>query len=283
MRDRSRAPRGAACILVDSSPRGADLPVPDKTQSIAFAASQAPEAQRALGRLREMYGGVDPHEADVVVALGGDGFMVETLHDRLQSGKPVYGMNCGTVGFLMNHYREEDLPARIAAAERVEFHPLAMRARTVGGEDVSGVAINEVSLLRQTRQAAKIEIELDGKVRMAELVCDGVLVATPVGSTAYNVSAHGPILPVGAEVLALTPISVFRPRRWRGALLRRTSRVSFVIHEPQKRPVSATADFTEVRHVARVDVHEETAVTLTLLYDPDHNFEERVLMEQFAP
>jgi NAD+ kinase len=261
--------------------RGAAQALPQPT--IAFAASQAPEAQSALKRLRERYGSADPHEAGVIVALGGDGLMVETLHNTLETGKPIYGMNCGTVGFLMNHYHEDDLPVRLAAAERVQFHPLAMLASTVEGEEVSGVAINEVSLLRQTRQAAKIEIQLDGKVRMPELVCDGVLVSTPVGSTAYNVSAHGPILPVGAEVLALTPISVFRPRRWRGALLRRTSRVSFVVHEPQKRPVSATADFTEVRHVARVDVHEATAITLTLLYDPDHNFEERVLLEQFAP
>ncbi|MBX6321091.1 MAG: NAD kinase [Rhodospirillaceae bacterium] len=250
---------------------------------VAFTAAETAEAQAALERLRARYGSADPREADVIVALGGDGFMLETLHRTIESRRPVYGMNCGTLGFLMNRYREEGLMERIAAADRVDFHPLAMLARTVDGVERTAVAINEVSLLRQTRQAAKIEIQIDGKVRMPELICDGVLVCTPVGSTAYNLSAHGPILPVGAGVLALTPISVFRPRRWRGALLRRTARIAFLVHEPDKRPVSAVADFTEVRHVARVDVHEEASVTLSLLYDPDHNFEERVMLEQFAP
>jgi NAD+ kinase len=255
--------------------------LPEKTFSLV--ASEAPEAQGALQRLRRLYGERAPDHTDVIVALGGDGFLLETLHRTLETGQAVYGMNCGTVGFLMNRYSEHDLPARLDAAQVVQISPLAMLARTEAGAEVSGMAINEVSLLRQTRQAAKIEIRIDGRARLPELICDGVLVCTPAGSTAYNLSAHGPILPVGSGVLALTPISAFRPRRWRGALLPHGARMSFIIHEPEKRPVSAVADFTEVRHVVQVDVHEDSERSLHLLYDPDHNLEERVLKEQFEP
>jgi NAD+ kinase len=251
---------------------------------IAFRAAPTPEAQRALVELRAAYpAAVGPDEADVIVPLGGDGFMLETLHAYLDRGVPIYGMNLGTVGFLLNTYRPAGLHERIAAAAAVELHPLRMRARTAADGEREGLAINEVSLFRETRQAATVRIEIDGVCRMPELVCDGVLVATPAGSTAYNLSAHGPIIPLGADLLALTPISPFRPRRWRGALLPSRSRFVMRVVDPRKRPVSAVADFTEVRDVVSVEIWEDRARSLRLLFDPEHNLEERILKEQFVP
>ncbi|WP_332656527.1 NAD kinase [Brevundimonas sp.] len=249
---------------------------------IAFAASDRPEAVVARDRLVELYGSADAATADVIVALGGDGFMLETLHANLQRRTPVFGMNRGSVGFLMNDYNEEGLPERLATAGRAVIHPLQMDAWTEAGAVQSGLAINEVSLLRQTRQSAKLRITVDERVRLEELSCDGCLVATAAGSTAYNLSAHGPIIPLDARVLALTPISAFRPRRWRGALLPHTARVRFEVMEPDKRPVSATADSFEVRRVVRVEVRERRDIALTMLFDAGRSFEERVLAEQFA-
>ncbi len=253
------------------------------TSSVAFVASDSEEARAALARLRAKYRPAEADDADVIVALGGDGFMLETLHRYLQRGVPIYGMNCGTVGFLMNAYGEDDLPARLARAERVVLHPLSMRAHGVNGETVTALAINEVSLLRQSRQAAKLRIAIDGVVRMEELICDGILLSTPAGSTAYNLSAHGPIVPKGAPLLPLTPISAFRPRRWRGALLPNTVTVTIEVLDAAKRPVSATADSTEVRDVARVEVREDPSIALNLLFDPEHDLEERIIKEQFQP
>lgn len=255
-----------------------DVPSP----ALAFVASDRPEAEQARQALQARYGGVDEASADVIVALGGDGFMLEVLHRNLRAGTPVYGMNRGSVGFLMNDYDEEGLVERIAAAGRAVIHPLQMDAWGESGQVQSGLAINEVSLLRQTRQSAKLRITIDGRVRMEELTCDGCLVATPAGSTAYNLSAHGPIIPIDASMLALTPISAFRPRRWRGALLPHRARVRFDVLEADKRPVSATADSFEVRRVVRVEVHERRDVELTMLFDAGRSFEERVLAEQFA-
>ena len=254
---------------------------------ISFCCADTEEARRARTRLVHRYGNVPLEEADIVVALGGDGFLLETLHKALrrdgQNPPPVYGMNRGSVGFLLNVFREEDLPERLATAQHVTLHPLRMQATRCNGDRVEALGINEVSLLRETRQAAKLRITVDGVVRLPELICDGVLVATPAGSTAYNLSAHGPIIPLGAGVLALTPISAFRPRRWRGALLPHTAKITFDILEEVKRPVSAVADSTEVREVIRVDVEEARDVSLTLLFDPELNFEERILKEQFTP
>jgi NAD+ kinase len=221
-------------------------------------------------------------QAEVIVALGGDGFMLECFHDYMDTGLPVYGMNRGSVGFLMNDYDEEGLEARIAAAERAVIHPLRMTAVDVHGETHVALAINEVSLLRQTRQTAKLRIAIDGKLRLGELSCDGALVSTPAGSTAYNLSAHGPIIPLDARVLALTPISAFRPRRWRGALLAHTAKVTFEILEATKRPVSAVADNIEVRDVLTVLVAEHREVALNMLFDEGRSLEERVLAEQFS-
>jgi NAD+ kinase len=218
----------------------------------------------------------------MVVALGGDGFMLETLHRFLRRGLPVYGMNRGSVGFLMNDYREDDLPARLAAAQTAIVHPLRMVALRDNAPAVEALAINEVSLLRESRQAAKIRILVDGKARLPELICDGILVSTPAGSTAYNLSAHGPIVPLSANLLPLTPISAFRPRRWRGALLPSDATVVFDILEPEKRPVAAVADYTEVRDVTRVEVREARDVSLTLMFDPDHGLSERIIAEQFT-
>jgi NAD+ kinase len=240
-----------------------------------------PHAQEALSELRARYGDAGPDEADTVVALGGDGFMLQTLHAFTGKGKPIYGMNRGTVGFLMNEYHQGDLLERLAAAERAVIHPLKMTAHTPS-DVVEARAFNEVSLLRETRQAAKIRILVDGKPRISELICDGVLVATPAGSTAYNLSAHGPILPIDADLLALTPISAFRPRRWRGALLPHRAKVRFEILESAKRPVSAVADDFEVRDVTAVDVAEDRAISMTMLYDAGHNLDERILAEQFS-
>lgn len=251
--------------------------------TLAFVASKAPEAQEAAERLRRRYPSVPVDEADVIVALGGDGFMLETLHAHLERHVPIYGMNKGTVGFLMNDYVEDDLPARVRDAAEASIHPLAMRAVRRDGQVVEALAINEVALLRQTRQAAKIRVSIDGRVRLSELVCDGVLVATPAGSTAYNLSAHGPILPVSSNVLALTPISAFRPRRWRGAILPREAVVRFEVVDPGMRPVSATADTTEARDVVEVAIREDRSVALTMLFDREHGLEERILKEQFVP
>ncbi|MBI4969309.1 MAG: NAD kinase [Rhodospirillales bacterium] len=253
-----------------------------KFRTLAFVAAENETAQAARRRLCALYPNVAPDGADVVVALGGDGFMLETLHRALPRATPIYGMNCGSVGFLMNGYDETRLPERLEAAQQVTLHPLRMTARSLDGRVQEAVAINEVSLLRETRQAAKIRILVDGVVRLAELICDGILVATPAGSTAYNLSAHGPILPMGAALLALTPISAFRPRRWRGALLPHDATVDFEILEESKRPVSAVADFTEVRDVAKVTVREDRSLNLCLLFDPEHDLEERILAEQFT-
>ena len=259
---------------------------PRPAPSLAFVASERPEASQAMERLADRYGATPEADADVIVALGGDGFMLETLHRALERDrvrpKPIYGMNCGSVGFLMNDYREEELAQRIAAAEEAVIHPLAMRAVDRGGKTWQALAINEVSLLRQTFQTAKLRILIDGKERMAELACDGVLVATPAGSTAYNLSAHGPIIPLDANVLALTPISAFRPRRWRGALLRHTAKVTIEVLESEKRPVSAVADNFEVRNVAGVEVAEDRGISLRMLFDAGRSLEERVLAEQFS-
>jgi NAD+ kinase len=253
------------------------------TLPLAFLAADSKPARRALARLARRYPTVSPERAKVIVALGGDGMMLETLHRFMGQGPAIFGMNCGTVGFLMNQYREDDLPARLAAAQLVKLHPLVMTARTLAGKTVRARAINEVALLRETRQAAKIAISIDGVARMPELICDGVLLSTPAGSTAYNLSAHGPILPLGSGVLALTPISAFRPRRWRGALLPHSAKVVLEIRESAKRPVSAVADSTEVRDVTEVTVREDRSVLLKLLFDPEHNLEERILREQFEP
>tara|TARA_R110000772_G_scaffold268571_1_gene396314 strand:+ start:46189 stop:46968 length:780 start_codon:yes stop_codon:yes gene_type:complete len=250
---------------------------------IAFVAAQQPEAQDALKILAHRYGNMATDQAEVIVALGGDGFMLESLHGAIGSGTPIYGMNRGTVGFLMNEYLADGLPERIARAQAVSLRPLKMTATDVSGNTTTALAINEVSLLRESRMAAKIRIFIDGVARLDEMICDGVLVATPAGSTAYNLSAHGPIIPMGADLLALTPISVFRPRRWRGALLPRKAEIAFEILQPELRPVSATADYTEVRDVKRVAIHQDHSHRLELLFDPEHNLEERILKEQFEP
>ncbi len=252
-------------------------------KTLAIVAGPSEAARATLADLQARYGTATPAEADVIVALGGDGFMLQTLHDFMGKGLPIYGMNQGTVGFLMNEYNADGLVERIDRADLTTLHPLRMRARNAAGAERQALAVNEVSLLRQTRQAAKVRISIDGKVRIPELICDGAMVSTPAGSTAYNLSAHGPIVPLGADILALTPISAFRPRRWRGALLPRQSQVRFEILEGDKRPVSAVADATEVRDVLEVIVHEARDITLDLLFDPEHNLEERILNEQFIP
>ena len=250
---------------------------------IAVCAADTDVAREARARLVARYDVVDPEAADILVALGGDGFLLQTLHRHRALGRPVFGMNRGSVGFLLNEFREADLMERLAKSSPVLLHPLRMEATTIGGERVVATAINEVALFRQQRQTAKIRISVDGVVRLPELSCDGVMVATPAGSTAYNLSAHGPIIPLGAGLLALTPISAFRPRRWRGALLPHGAKVGFEVLEADKRPVGAAADNSEVRDVARVEVREERDIGFTLLFDPDQNLEERVLKEQFAP
>jgi NAD+ kinase len=245
-----------------------------------FVASDSAEAQTVLVRLRERYGDTGPDGASVIVALGGDGFMLQTLHCFLGRAIPIYGMNFGSIGFLMNELREDDLPQRLAAATAAQVHPLLMKAHTAR-ETTEALAFNEVSLLRETRQAAKLRVVLDGKTRLNELICDGILVSTPAGSTAYNLSAHGPILPIDSALLAMTPLSPFRPRRWRGALLPHQAQIRFDILEPEKRPVSATADNYEVRDVIRVDVAEDRSTTMTMLFDAGHSLDERILAEQF--
>ena len=249
--------------------------------SLAFVSADTEDAHKAQQRLSKLYGHRDPAEADVIVALGGDGFMLQTLRETMGSGKRLYGMNRGTIGFLMNEYHEEELHERIAQAIPETIRPLEMVAEDDHGNTVSALAINEVSLFRQSFQAAKIQIAIDGKVRVDELICDGIMVATPTGSTAYNLSAHGPILPLDAPLLALTPVSPFRPRRWRGALIPNRSTVEFKVLERAKRPVNAVADNTEVKSVLRVRVHESINHTATLLFDASHPWEERIVTEQF--
>ncbi len=250
----------------------------------ALLVSPTEAAHHAGLKLQARYEWVEPAEADMVIALGGDGFMLQTLHMMLEAERimPVFGMNLGTVGFLMNEWREDDLEARLARAKSFAVAPLKMEAETVAGERISLPAINEVSLLRETRQTAKIEVSLNTRVVLPELVCDGVLLATPAGSTAYNLSAQGPILPLGSAMLALTPISPFRPRRWRGAILPESAKVEFRVLDAAKRPVSAVADQREVRDVANVSIAIDRANALTLLFDPEHALDDRITMEQFA-
>jgi NAD+ kinase len=250
---------------------------------IAFVASETKEAQEALRALAKRYGDAPAAKADVIVALGGDGMMLQTMHRHLNSRIPIYGMNRGSVGFLLNDYDEMKLVERLEAAETTVIHPLRMTAHDRRKATHEALAINEVSLFRQIYQAAKLKIAVDGKVRMDELICDGVLVSTPAGSTAYNLSAHGPILPINAPLLAMTPISPFRPRRWRGALLPASSTIEFRVLEPEKRPVAAVADAFEVRDVAHVVVRESRRHHCTIMFDPEHNLEERILREQFMP
>lgn len=249
--------------------------------SIAFLSSGTPDADLALAGLTKRYGNVDPDEADVLVALGGDGLMLQALHRFMGSGKPIYGMNRGSVGFLMNDYTEYRLLERLLAAESSMVHPLMMRATSRSGEIANARAVNEVSLLRQSSQVAKVRISIDGRERLSELVADGLLVATPAGSTAYNLSAHGPILPLGTPLMALTPISAFRPRRWPGALLHDKARVTIEILEADKRPVAATADHYEIKDVALIEVAMDHATGLVLLHDPGHSLDERIVREQF--
>jgi len=249
---------------------------------IAFVASPIAEAQQARTRLVQQYGEVKPDDADIVVALGGDGLMLQTLHRFMTSGKPIYGMHRGTVGFLMNDFREDDLTRRLEEAQTTHIHPLLMRARDANGQRHEAHAINEVSLFRQTYQAARLRILIDGKERLAELVADGIMVATPAGSTAYNLSAQGPIIPIKAPLLALTPISPFRPRRWHGALLPDTAKVEIEVLEGEKRPVAAVADHDEVRAVVAVEIGMDHAISIPMLFDRGHSLDERILREQFG-
>ena len=253
------------------------------TPRLALLASPTEEAQSACAALSARYGAHAPQDADVIVSLGGDGFMLQVLHQMLETRaiKPVFGMNLGTVGFLMNEWRLERLEQRLAAAKPFKVNPLRMHATTIDGEDFSLPAINEVSLLRETRQTAKIEVSVNNRIVLPELVCDGVLVATPAGSTAYNLSAHGPILPLGSALIALTPISPFRPRRWRGAILPENTRVRFRILDPQKRPVSVVGDQREVRDIASVEIAVDRTTPLTLMFDPEHTLDDRIAAEQF--
>ena len=248
---------------------------------IAILASDAPEAEAAAVELRARYGDAPVGEADVLVALGGDGLMLEALHMTMSTGKPIYGMNRGSIGFLTNEYRPDGLTERLAAAKTETIHPLIAAVTTADGEKRSARAINEVSLLRQSYQAAKLRITVDGQIRLDELICDGVLVATPAGSTAYNLSAHGPILPINAPLLALTPISAFRPRRWRGALLPNHAKVNFTVLEAAKRPVNAVADHIEFKSVTEVFVEEDRTAASLVMFDRDHSWDERILAEQF--
>jgi NAD+ kinase len=251
-------------------------------RKIAFVASETEEAQQARDALAARYGNAPAEEADAIVALGGDGLMLQTMHRHLKSRIPIYGMNRGSVGFLLNDYHENDLVARLENAEITVIHPLRMTAHDKDGAAHEALAINEVSLFRQIYQAAKLRIAVDGKVRMDELICDGVLVSTPAGSTAYNLSAHGPILPITAPLLALTPISPFRPRRWRGALLPNDAKVTIEVLEPDKRPVSAVADHKEFRDVLAVEVKEESGIDILMMFDPGRTLAERILSEQFG-
>jgi NAD+ kinase len=257
-------------------------PRPPRYDRIAFVASQTPEAEEARRRLSARYGGHGSDDADVIVALGGDGLMLQTLHKFIGSGKPIYGMHRGTVGFLMNDFSEADLENRLGAAQTTLIHPLIMRTRDREGREQERRAFNEVSLFRQGHQAAKLRVLVDGKERLPELIADGVLVSTPAGSTAYNLSAQGPIIPINAPLLALTPISPFRPRRWHGALLPDAARITIEVQEADKRPVAAVADHDEVRDVRSVDVTMDHQTAMPLLFDPGHSLDERILSEQFG-
>jgi NAD+ kinase len=258
------------------------MTTPYRYDRIAFVASLGAEAQQALAQLEQVYGNHDPADADVIVALGGDGLMLQTLHQHMRSGKPIYGMNRGTVGFLMNEFSAQDLHARLSAARDNVIHPLLMRATDVRGAVHIHHAINEVALFRQSHQLARLRILIDERERMAELSADGIMVATPAGSTAYNLSAQGPILPINAALLALTPICAFRPRRWRGALLPNTAFVVIEVLEAEKRPVAAVADHDEARDVLRVEVVSDRTISMRMLFDPGHSLEERILSEQFG-
>jgi NAD+ kinase len=258
------------------------MPKPKRYEKIAFVASAGAEAQQALAQLAALYGNQAPADADVVVALGGDGLMLQTLHQHMRSGKPIYGMHRGTIGFLMNEFSIDDLHARLAAARDTLINPLLMRATDIHGMVHLHHAINEVALFRQTHQAARLRILIDEHERMPELIADGILVATPAGSTAYNLSAQGPIMPINAALLALTPISPFRPRRWRGALLPNTAVVVIEVLEGDKRPVAAVADHDEARDVRRVEVLSDKTISMRMLFDPGHSLEERILREQFG-
>jgi NAD+ kinase len=253
------------------------------SKKIAFVSSHSPDAEKAVAALTAKYGSTDPEDADVIVALGGDGFMLEAIHRNMALDVPIYGMNRGTVGFLLNEFNEKDLMQRVENAHEEKLRPLHMRVTTDSGIQQDAYGFNEVSLLRQTRQAANLEVSIDGKVRIDRLICDGCLVATPAGSTAYNLSAHGPILPIGSGVLALTPISAFRPRRWQGAVLRQDAHIRLRVLDHYKRPVSAVADAHEVRNVADVEIRVDPDKEVTLMFDPNHNLEERILNEQFIP
>ncbi|HYX03626.1 MAG TPA: NAD kinase [Reyranella sp.] len=248
---------------------------------LAFVSGATPAARNARKKLEKRYGAVTPAQADIIVALGGDGLMLQTLHRNMRRRTPIFGMNLGTVGFLMNSYREDGLLPRLKKARQVTLTPLRMVAQDKRGRISEVTAINEVSLLRSSRQTARIAVAVDGKKRLPDLYCDGALVATPAGSTAYNLSAHGPILPLGAGLLALTPINAFRPRRWRGALLPHHSEVEFTVLDPRKRPVAAAADSVEIANVTKVTVTEAADINLILLFDPEHDLEERIIKEQF--
>ena len=277
LRDNAGSPRENMFVSGEFMTDGKDMSL-----KVAFTASPAAVAQTARAALIGRYGDVALEEADVIVALGGDGFMLQTLHGTQELDAPVYGMNRGTIGFLMNEYSESDLPERLAAAEEADLNPLEMVAKSASGKEVRALAINEVSLLRAGAQAAKLRITIDGRLRMEELVCDGALVATPAGSTAYNYSAHGPVLPIGSDVLALTAVAAFRPRRWRGALLPKSAHVRFDVLEPEKRPVMAEADNRSVQDVASVVIRSNPAVIHRILFDPGHGLEERLISEQFS-
>lgn len=253
----------------------------DGMPKICFLAATTNEAQAALRELTQRYENTPLENAELIVALGGDGTMLEALHHHHEKNIPFYGVNCGSIGFLMNELCLEKLPERIAKAHAVTLHPLVMEAEINGNKPHKALAFNEVSLLRESRQAAKLQITINGVIRMEELICDGALVSTPAGSTAYNLSAHGPIIPIESNLLALTPISAFRPRRWRGALLPNTDHIDFTVLEPKKRPVSAVADFTEIRDVTQVSIYQDENHAATILFDEDHHLNERILREQF--
>lgn len=255
--------------------------MPRTISAISIVASEAPSACEAAERLKALYEHVSPEEADVVVAIGGDGFMLQSLHRVMDTGRPIYGMNQGRIGFLMNEFREGGLIERLEAAVEHTIRPLEMSATDTEGTEHKARAINEVALFRQSYQAARLRIVIDGKPRLEELVCDGVMVATPTGSTAYNLSAQGPIIPMDAPLLALTPVSAFRPRRWRGALLSSRQTVEIETLEPEKRPVNAVADHTEVKSVHWITVRESTSLQAQLLFDRDHSWDERIISEQF--
>lgn len=277
VRDDRGAPTGGqrhGVRLLESRVSGASL-------RISFVTNETASAEAAAARLRAQYGDTPLEHADIVVALGGDGLMLQTLHRVMRIGTPVYGMNFGSVGFMMNDFSEDELGARLTAAQRTSIYPLSMEAVDASGRQQTALALNEVSLFRSTHQAAKVQISVDGEVRLDELICDGILLATPAGSTAYNLSAHGPILPIEAQLLALTPISPFRPRRWRGAILSNRAVVKFSMREAEKRPVSAVADNVEIQNVREVTVREDRTHGVTLLFDPGTTLEERVLSEQF--